>query len=116
MGHGLKLPKYVHAFVDRHGKSRYYLRRPGFTKRLPLPGIPYSTEFMDAYSASMADATAPKLEIGASRTKPGTVNEVIARYLGSAVFISSLSPTTQASSPRSLSGSVSSTVTNDSGC
>ena len=35
MGPRLKLPKYVHGFVDRHGKPRFYFRRPGFeTKRL----------------------------------------------------------------------------------
>jgi len=28
-------PKYVHGFIDRHGKPRFYFRRPGF-KQLPL--------------------------------------------------------------------------------
>ena len=26
-------PKYVQAFLDRHGKPRYYLRRPGHKPR-----------------------------------------------------------------------------------
>jgi integrase len=76
-------PKFVHVFLDRHGKPRFYFRRPGF-KRLPLPGLPWSPEFMEAYQAALAET--PRLEIGASRTKPGTVNAVIIGYLGSAAF------------------------------
>ena len=38
---------YVHEFKDRHGKVRRYFRRPGF-KRVPLPGLPGSEEFMTA--------------------------------------------------------------------
>jgi hypothetical protein len=32
-------PKYVQAFIDRHGKARFYFRKPGF-KTVPLPGLP----------------------------------------------------------------------------
>jgi hypothetical protein len=39
--------KFVHAFVDRHGRPRHYFRRGG--KRTPLPGLPGSTEFQRAY-------------------------------------------------------------------
>jgi hypothetical protein len=35
----MKKPRYTHGFVDRHGRSRYYFRRPGF-KQVPLPGLP----------------------------------------------------------------------------
>ena len=31
--------KHVNAFRDRHGRLRYYFRRPGF-KSVPLPGLP----------------------------------------------------------------------------
>lgn len=89
----LRLPPYVHAFVDRHGKARYYLRRPGF-KRLPLPGAPYSPEFMEAHAAGMAGLDAPRLEIGASGTTPGTVGAVVVAYFNSAAF-RTLAPTTQ---------------------
>ena len=65
----MKLPRYVHGFVDRHGKPRFYFRRPGY-KRAPLPGLPHSTEFLDAYQAALEGA--PRLEIGAGRSKPGT--------------------------------------------
>lgn len=54
---------YVHGFVDRHGKSRFYFRRPGF-KQVALPGLPRSPGFMAAYEAALADA--PRVEIGAS--------------------------------------------------
>jgi integrase len=87
-----RLPKFVHGYVDRHGKPRHYLRRPG-RKEVPLPGMPWSTEFMDAYEVAMNQA-APVI-IGAKRTKPGTVEEAIARYFGSAAF-AGLAPSTQA--------------------
>jgi hypothetical protein len=32
------LPKYVHGFIDRHGKPRHYLRKPGH-KAIALPGL-----------------------------------------------------------------------------
>jgi hypothetical protein len=72
MGPRLRLPRYVHAFVDRHGKARFYFRRTGF-KQHPLPGLPYSPEFMTAYEAACGGETAPRAEIGIRRSKPGTV-------------------------------------------
>jgi enterobacteria phage integrase len=44
--------KYVHAFVDRYGKTRCYFRRNG--KRTPLPGAPGTHRFMEAYGALLA--------------------------------------------------------------
>jgi integrase len=46
-------PKYVQGFIDRHGKPRFYFRRPGF-KSVPLPGLPWSPEFMAAYAEALA--------------------------------------------------------------
>jgi len=68
MGQGLmrRPPKYCNGFLDRHGKARWYFRRAG--KNVPLPGLPWSTEFMAAYEQAMADQPAP---IGAERTVPG---------------------------------------------
>jgi hypothetical protein len=65
MGHRLRrrLPKYVHGYIDRHCKPRHYLRRPG-RKEMPLPGLPWSTEFMDAYEAALNQAV--PLIIGAN--------------------------------------------------
>ena len=76
-------PKYVHGFIDRHGRPRFYFRRAGF-KRVPLPGLPWSPEFMEKYQTAL-DQT-PRVEIGAGRTVAGTVNAVVTGYFGSAVF------------------------------
>jgi hypothetical protein len=75
MGLRMRLPKYVHAFIDRHGTPRHYLRRPGF-KQVPLPGLPWSPTFMAAYEVGMS-GEAPQKEIGSNHTKPGTVNAAI---------------------------------------
>lgn len=71
-------PKFVHRFIDRHGKPRFYLRRAGF-KRVPLSGLPWSPEFMAAYEAGMKGDWQHQ-EIGAQRTVPGTVNACIVSY------------------------------------
>lgn len=49
--------EYVHSFTDRTGKPRHYYRRHG--KRTPLPGVPGSREFMDAYAAALAEQRPP---------------------------------------------------------
>jgi integrase len=76
-------PKFVHGFIDRHGKPRWYFRRAGF-KQVRLPGLPWSPEFMSAYEAVLSET--PRLEICARRTKPGTVAPAVAGYFGSATF------------------------------
>lgn len=79
-----KNPRHVHEYTDRHGKARYYLRRPGLPK-VPLPGLPWSPEFMSAYQSALAGvAEAPS--IGASRTLPGTVNAALVSYYQCAAF------------------------------
>jgi integrase len=81
--------RYIHEFRDRHGKVRRYVRLPG-RKRVPLKGAPGTDEFMEAYRAALA-GEAPRLEIGAKRTRPGTVNAAVIGYLNSAAF-QSLAP------------------------
>lgn len=49
-------PRYVQAFVDRHGISRYYFRK-GNLRRVPLPN-PASAEFQSAYDAALKSSTA----------------------------------------------------------
>src|SRR5689334_10255406 len=88
----VRLPKYVHGYLDRHGKPRHYFRRPG-RREVPLPGLPFSTEFMDEYQRALSEA--PPISIGAKRTMPGTVAEAVAHYLGSAAFVG-LASSTQA--------------------
>jgi integrase len=88
-------PKFVQAFIDRSGKPRFYFRRPGF-KRVALPGLPWSPEFMAAYENAIAGQP---LQIGAGRTEPGTVSAVVIGYYYSQSFLA-LAPSTQ----RSLRG------------
>src|SRR5258706_10879905 len=93
MGRGSPMrrpPRYVQAFIDRNGKSRFYFRRPGF-KSVPLPGLPWSPQFMEVYENALAGQP---VQIGASRTKPGTVSALIVRYYDNQAFLA-LAPTTQ---------------------
>jgi integrase len=75
-------PKFVHGFMDRHGKPRFYFRRAGF-KKVPLPGLPWSPEFMTAYEQALAGQP---LQIGSSRTKPGTLRALAVSYFASPAF------------------------------
>lgn len=68
--------KYVKAYEDRHGRMRFYYRRPGFPS-IALPGKPGSREFAEAYE--VAEKNAPR-KIGEDRVEPGTFNALIAEY------------------------------------
>jgi hypothetical protein len=47
-----RLPlKYVHAFRGRHSHRCHYFRKSG--RRVPLPGLVGSEEFMAAYQAAL---------------------------------------------------------------
>ena len=81
--------KYVNAFANRDrrsGRVRYYVRRRGH-KAIPLPGLPGSEEFMAAYAAALASTSKQTIEIGATRTVPGTLNAAIAAFYRSRRFI-----------------------------
>ena len=41
----------MHAFIDRHGRARFYLRRKGH-KKVPLSGLPWTPHFMKVYEAA----------------------------------------------------------------
>jgi integrase len=86
----LKLPKYIHGFSDRHGKARFYFRRPGF-KKVPLPGLPWSPEFMAAYQEALAGQ---RLPVNLGRVMPGTLRALAVLYYSSLAF-RSLKPITQ---------------------
>lgn len=88
----MKLPKYTQAFVDRHGKARFYFRKAG-QKQVPLPGLPWSPQFMTAYEAAL-EGQGRRMEIGASRTKPGTINALVVSYFNSTAF-QALAPETR---------------------
>ena len=77
--------RYVNAFRDRHGRLRHYFRRPG-CKAVALPGLPGAVEFMEAYQVALAGEAAPRIEIGASRTKPGTIAALTVAYFNSLAF------------------------------
>jgi hypothetical protein len=106
----IKRLKYVHGFVDRRSggaKARYYFRRAGF-KRVPLPGVFGSAEFMAAYAAALAGQT--PIKIGSRRVKRGTIAAMVVTYLTSPKFLSK-SLATQATTRTSWSAFVQSMAT-----
>lgn len=81
--------QYVQRFRDRHGRLRHYFRKPG-CKRVALPGLPGSDEFMEAYGvAEKTSRTA-----GEAKASPGSISSVIAAYYQSAEY-AALQPQTQ---------------------
>jgi integrase len=86
--------KHIKRVKTRHGKTLFYFRRPGY-RLVALPGAPGSSEFMDAYGRALDPKTAPRLEIGAARTKPGTIDALVALYYQSAEY-AGLAKSTQA--------------------
>ena len=84
-------PKYCQGFEDRHGKVRWYYRRPGFP-RIALPGLPWGPDFMAAYDKA---ALGERLEVGASWSRPGTIGALVASYYKTGDF-TGLADTTKA--------------------
>jgi integrase len=82
--------KYVNAFANRDRKSgrvRYYFRRRGH-RAIPLPGLPGSDEFMATYAAALAGTTSPlAIDVGASRTIPGSLNHAVVAFYRSRRFL-----------------------------
>lgn len=76
-------PDYVQGPFRARGKLYCFFRRPG-SPRIPLPLPIGSEEFWAAYQAALANV--PRVEIGASRTKPGTLDALIVAYYKSAEF------------------------------
>jgi len=70
--------RYVHSFVDKTGRVRFYFRYRG--KRWALPGEPGTPEFSECYGAlrrkCLAMQQADNVAFG-----PGTVGLVIEKYL-----------------------------------
>ncbi len=74
--------KYVNQFANKNraGKrQRYYFRKRGH-KAIPLPGLPGSEEFMDAYKMALAAVPDAKVEIGEKKTSPGTIDALCVSY------------------------------------
>jgi integrase len=80
---------YVQRLIDRHGRLRFYYRRPGH-KRVALPGPYGGPEFLAAYQAA---CDGKEIEVGAKRTVTGSINALIVSYYNSHGF-TSLRPST----------------------
>jgi integrase len=92
----VKKPRYVNEYIDANGHARFYFRRAG-APLVPLPGLPWSPEFMAAYEQAAKRTKAPgSAVIGESRTVGGTVNAAIVAYYQSHAFRTVLAPGTQA--------------------
>jgi integrase len=81
----MELPKYIRFEPDRHGNERYYVRVPG-KPRVRLHGVPFSTEFMDAYKAAL---------VSHGQASPKSLEWLCWQYYKNAYFTKSLSPDTQ---------------------
>jgi integrase len=88
--------EYVHEYRDRHGKLRRYVRRPG-SRRVALPGLPGSPEFMQAYQ----DATSGAAPVARSRHKIGTLGALAADFFKSVEF-ANLSPSSRSTYHKAL--------------
>jgi integrase len=88
----MRMPRFTQAFIDRHGKARFYFRRPGY-KRVSLPGTPWSPQFMAVYQEAMQAAPA-LVQIGRDRVVSRSLHALAIAYYDSATF-GALQPTTQ---------------------
>lgn len=88
--------QFVNSFYDARGKLRHVFRRKGH-KRVSLPGSPGSAIFMEAYQALLENTggSPAALEIGARRTKAGTIDAVVVAYLRHESFTKGLAEATQ---------------------
>lgn len=71
--------QYIHEYIDRHGRVRRYVRKGG--KHIPLPGLPGSPEFMEAYQAALG----VKPSLIATRNREGTLAALVERFLQSTI-------------------------------
>ena len=85
---------YVNSFIDARGKRRHQFRRKGH-KKVTIKGRPGSPEFMEHYHALLDQTGGSTIEIGASRTKAGTVNAVAVALFKHDTFTKGLAKATQ---------------------
>lgn len=86
------LPKHCSWNVDRHGKRRVRVRKNNFSTY--LTGAPWSEGFMRQYAAALDGLKEQAHEIGAQRTKSGSINALCVSYYRSPEF-RDLKPSTQ---------------------
>jgi integrase len=77
--------RYVHEYLDRHGRLRRYFRR-GRVK-IALPGAPGTPEFVEAYRDAVAQHAAGGPPIGAARTSIGTIDALAVAYYKSTAYL-----------------------------
>jgi integrase len=87
----LRTPKYVEGWLDRFGRPCFYYRPTKVSKRVRLPGLPYSNEFMAAYEAAKSGLPPPPPPGGAAARSPLTadvitLNAALALYFASSNF------------------------------
>ena len=75
--------RYVHSFVDKTGRPRYYFRYQG--KRWPLPGEPGTAEFAAGYDA-LRNQCLPTKRGGNVSFAPTTMGYVIGKYRASSLL------------------------------
>jgi integrase len=75
--------RYVHSFVDRTGRVRFYFRHRG--QRWPLPGQPGSVEFAARYDELRHQNVAPRQASNVA-FGPNTLGAVIEKYIASEGF------------------------------
>jgi integrase len=85
--------KFIDRFKDRHGKVRYYFRRPGGV-RIPLHGEPGSPEFLAAHQAAFNGELPEKTDNLPLITKARTFDHLAFEYFASTDFLS-LAPSTR---------------------
>jgi integrase len=72
------LPKHCSWNFDRHGKRRVRFRK-GVSSTY-LTGVPWSDDFMRQYATALEGMKVQASNIGAERTKPGSVNALCVSY------------------------------------
>ncbi len=78
--------RHIDRFRDRHGKLRHFFRR-GKGVRVPLPGVPGSSEFMSAYNAALQGERPVGGSLVDRRSPPGTISRLVDDYFGSPEFL-----------------------------
>ena len=76
--------RYIHSFVDKTGRVRFYFRYRH--KQWPLPGQPGSIEFAHRYDELKASVVLPKYSSSRIAFGPGTLGWVIEKWIGSDDF------------------------------
>ena len=80
------LPDWVSEYRDRHGKPRYRFRRKGFAQYL-FKHAPGTEGFRQEYEACKQGIAAEPIAPGVDRAKPGSFDDLIARYYRSPDFL-----------------------------